>query len=77
MAEPVPRILAGMQGIVQGYDFSGDADVAPVIPDDEGMGNHQRKRGFNWPFTVYIPVAASKQSADFLFAAMRLPVACN
>jgi len=53
------------------------ANIAPVIPDDEGMGNHQRNCGFSSPFNVYIPVAARKRSANFLFAAMRLPVACN
>lgn len=77
VAEPVPRILAGMQGIFQRNDFCCDANIAPVIPDDEGMGNHQRNCGFNSPFNVYIPVAARKRSANFLFAAMRLPVARN
>jgi len=48
-----------------------------VIPDDEGMGNHQRNCGFSSPFNVYIPVAAKKRSANFLLAAMRLPAARN
>lgn len=70
-------ILAGMQGILQRNNFPCDANIAPVIPDDEGMGNHQRNCGFSSPFNVYIPVAARKRSANFLFAAMRLPVARN
>ena len=77
VAEPVPWILAGMQGNFLRNDFSCDPNVAPVIPDDEGMGNHQRNCGFSSPFNVYIPVAARKRSANFLFAAMRLPVARN
>jgi hypothetical protein len=42
VAEPVPWILAGMQGILECNDFSGDANIASVIPNDKGMGNHQR-----------------------------------
>ena len=77
MTEPVPRILAGMKGIFQRNDFSCNSKVATVVPDDQGMGDHQRNCGFNLPAAVYIPVAARKRKMDFLSAAMRLPVAFN
>ena len=48
-----------------------------LIPNDEGMGNHQRNCGFSLPLAVYMPVAARKRRTDFLLEAMRLPVARN
>ena len=77
VAKPVPRILAGMQRLSQGNDFPGDANIAPVIPDHQGLGNHQRNCGFSLPPGVYMPVAARKRRMDFLSEAMRLPVARN
>jgi len=77
VTKPVPWILAGMQGISQRDDFSCNPNVATVVPDDQGMGNHQRNCGFNLPVPVYIPVAARKRKMAFLSAAMRLPVAFN
>ena len=77
VTEPVPWIVAGMQGIFKRNDFSCNPNIATVVPDDQGMGNHQRNCGFNLPAPVYIPVAARKRKMAFLSAAMRLPVAFN
>jgi len=75
VAQPVPRILAGMQGAFQQDNLLCDANIATVIPDDERMGNHQRNCGLSLPSCVYIPVAARKRRLDFLLEAMRLKVA--
>jgi len=77
VAKPVPWILTEPKGIFQRNDLSCDTHIATVIPDNEGMGNHQRNCGFNLPVAVYMPVAARKRRMDFLSAAMRLPVARN
>ena len=66
-----------MQQLLQRNDFSSNPNIAAVVPDDQGMGNHQRNCGFNLPAVEYIPVAARKRTMDFLSPAMRLPVARN
>ena len=39
----------------------------------QGLGKHQRNWGFNWPLSVYMPVAAKRRNAALREAAIRFP----
>lgn len=73
VAEPVPRALAAPELLLTRDDLFREGFVAAVIAENEGAGNHQLKRGFNFPVLSRMPVEARKRMALSLEAAIARP----